>query len=155
MLSVLGMLNTKLRGLPDGLFVMMARLSMAAFFIRAGQTKIVWTADNGLSLSSGALYLFAEEYKVPLLAPETAAWLAAGAEHLFPALLIVGLATRLSALALLGMTLVIQVFVYPGSWPDHLMWAVVLSFIAARGPGPLALDGAVCKWRRARSSPAS
>ena len=129
------MLFAKLRAIPDGILVLFARLSMAAFFIRAGQTKL-----NGFELSSGAVYLFQEEYKVPLLPPETAAWLAVGAEHLFPVLLIIGLATRLSALALLGMAAVIQVFVYPGSWPDHLMWAVLLAFIAARGPGPLALD---------------
>ena len=121
--------------IPDGAFVLGARLSMAAFFIRAGQTKL-----NGFELSSSAVYLFQEEYKLPLLSPEVAAWMAIGAEHLFPVLLIVGFATRLSALALLGMALVIQVFVYPASWPDHLMWAVVLSFIAARGPGPLSLD---------------
>jgi len=115
---------------------------MAAFFIRAGQTKL-----NGFELSSGAKYLFQEEYKVPLLAPETAAWMAVGAEHLFPVLLIVGLATRLSALGLLAMTIVIQVFIYPGSWPDHLMWAVLLLLIAARGPGPLALDSVLYKMR--------
>jgi putative oxidoreductase len=134
---------TKLRAVPDDFLVLAARLSMAAFFIRAGQTKL-----NGFELSSSAIYLFKEEYKVPLLAPETAAWMAAGAEHLFPALLILGLATRLSALALLGMTAIIQTFVYPGSWPDHLMWAVMLTFIAARGPGILALDRVLCRWRQ-------
>ena len=132
----------KLRAIPDGWLVLAARLSMAAFFIRSGQTKL-----NGLELSSSAMYLFKEEYKVPLLDPQTAAWMAAGAEHLFPILLIVGLATRLSALALFAMTAVIQIFVYPGSWPDHLMWAVMLTFIAARGPGPLSLDRVLCRMR--------
>jgi len=137
-------LNAKLRAVPDGWFVLGARLAMAAFFIRSGQTKITF-ADGGVELTAGAKYLFAEEYQVPLLPPEVAAWFATGAEHLFPALLILGLGTRLGALSLLGMTAVIQVFVYPGSWPDHLMWAVVLTFIAARGPGPLALDNLLCR----------
>lgn len=133
----------KLRNLPDGWLVLAARLCMAAFFLRAGQTKV-----NGFELSSSSVYLFQEEYQLPLLSPEVAAWLAVGAEHLFPLLLLVGLATRLSALALLGMTAVIQIFVYPGSWPDHLMWAVLLTLIAARGPGPFALDGVLCKTRQ-------
>lgn len=137
-------LLAKLRGIPDGFLVLMARLSMAAFFIRAGQTKITM-GDGGIELSSSAVYLFQEEYKLPLLDPTMAAWLAIGAEHLFPVLLIVGLATRLSALALLGMAATIQIFVYPGSWPDHLMWAVMLTFIASRGPGPLSLDLFWCR----------
>lgn len=126
----------KLHSIPDGAFVFAARIAMAAFFIRAGQTKL-----NGFELSSSAIYLFKEEYKVPILSPEVAAWAAISAEHLFPVLLIIGFATRLSAIALLGMAGVIQIFVYPASWPDHLMWAVMLGFIAARGPGPLSLDG--------------
>ena len=129
---------TRLRSVPDGAFVFAARIAMAAFFIRAGQTKL-----NGFELSSSAIYLFKEEYKVPLLSPHVAAWAAISAEHLFPILLILGLATRLSAVALLGMAAVIQIFVYPTSWPDHLMWAVMLGFIAARGPGPLSLDRAL------------
>lgn len=68
-----------------------------------------------------------------------------GAEHVFPILLVMGLATRLSALGLFAMTLVIQLFVYPGSWPDHLLWTVALLLIAARGPGWLALDTVVCR----------
>lgn len=131
---------TKVRDIPDGWMVLLARVAMAAFFLRAGQTKL-----NGFELSSSAVYLFKEEYNLPLLSPVTAAWLAIGAEHLFPVLLIIGLATRLSALALLGMTIVIEVFVYPASWPDHLMWAVLLMLIAARGPGPFALDNLLGK----------
>lgn len=132
-----------LRAIPDGALVLAARLGTAAFFWRSGQTKV-----NGFELSSSALYLFKEEYKVPLLSPETAAWAAVTAEHLFPALLVAGLATRLSALGLLAMTAVIQVFVYPGGWPDHLTWAAALLLIAARGPGWLALDtGLGCAFK--------
>lgn len=133
--------SKKLRAIPDGWFVLASRICLAAFFIRAGQTKV--TPD--FELSSSAIYLFEQEYAVPLLSATQAAWAAIAAEHLFPALLIVGLATRLSALGLLGMTAVIQVFVYPGSWPDHLMWAVLLMIVIARGPGPLALDNLLSK----------
>ncbi|HEY9163238.1 MAG TPA: DoxX family protein [Magnetovibrio sp.] len=142
MTNPLALVLVKVRNVPDALMVLLARLAMAAFFLRAGQTKV-----NGFELSSSAVYLFKEEYNLPLLSPLSAAWLAVGAEHLFPLLMIIGLATRLSALALLGMTIVIEVFVYPASWPDHLMWAVLLLFIAARGPGPFALDNVLCKNR--------
>ena len=84
--------------------------------------------------------LFRDEYRVPLLPPELAAVLAASAEHLFPILLLAGLATRCSALALLAMTLVIQVFVYPGAYATHGTGATVLLLLAARGPGVLSLD---------------
>ncbi len=131
----------RLKQTPDGLMVLMARVGLGAFFIRAGQTKV----DSDFNLTDTTMYLFREEYKVPLLSPETAAYMATAAEHAFGALLIIGLATRLSALGLLAMTLVIQAFVYPGSWPDHLLWAAALMFILARGPGWLAVDRGLCK----------
>jgi putative oxidoreductase len=84
--------------------------------------------------------LFEDEYKVPVVPPELAAHLAAYAEHLFPVLLVLGLATRVSALALLGMTAVIQVFVYPLAWPTHLVWAAALLYLAGRGAGRFAVD---------------
>ncbi|MCB1974937.1 MAG: DoxX family protein, partial [Burkholderiaceae bacterium] len=75
-----------------------------------------------------------------LLPPELAAQMAATAEHVFPVLLVLGLFTRLSALALLGMTLVIQVFVYPDAWPTHLSWAALMLYLAGRGAGVASLD---------------
>ena len=84
--------------------------------------------------------LFRTEYRLPLVPPEIAAHAAAYAEHLFPLLLVLGLATRFSALALLGMTLVIEVFVYPDAWPTHLSWATLLVYLVGRGGGRLALD---------------
>ena len=83
----------------------------------------------------------AEQYVEPVVA----ATLAAIAEHVFPILLVLGLASRLSALALLGMTAVIQIFVYPGAWPTHGVWATALLFILARGPGALSLDALIAK----------
>lgn len=112
------------------------RIAIAAIFFRSGRTKV----EGFLNLTEGAYALFREEYKVPLVPPEIAAHLAAYAEHLFPFLLVLGLCTRLSALALLGMTAVIQIFVYPDAWPIHLSWAGLLLYLIARGAGPVSLD---------------
>ncbi len=121
--------------IPDSALSLIARIGIAGVFWRSGQTKV-----NGFEVTDSAYYLFREEYALPVIPPEIAANLAAFAEHFFPALLIIGLASRFSALALLGMTLVIQIFVYPGSWPDHAVWAAALAFIIARGPGTVSLD---------------
>jgi putative oxidoreductase len=93
-----------------------------------------------LTVNDNAYMLFEEEYKLPLISPELGAHLAAYAEHLFPLLLALGLATRLSALGQLAMTAVIQFFVYPAAWPTHLTWAVGLLYLAGRGGGALSLD---------------
>lgn len=113
-----------------------ARLSMAATFFYSGRTKV----EGFLGVTPGAVELFRTEYRLPFLAPELAAHLAAYAEHLFPLLLVLGLATRLSAAALLGMTLVIQLFVYPDAWPTHLSWAGLLLYLVGRGGGRFTLD---------------
>jgi len=128
-----------LNAIPNDLVALIARLSIAAVFWQSGQTKV-----EGWKLSDSALYLFENEYKLPL-DPWLAAHLAAFAEHFFPILLVIGLASRLSALALLGMTLVIEIFVYPAAWPTHGTWAACLLFIAARGPGCISLDTLVAK----------
>jgi putative oxidoreductase len=127
---------------PHGLLALAARMAIAAIFFQSGRTKV----DGWFTVTDSAIALFREEYRLPLIAPEIAAPLAATAEHLFPLLLVLGLATRLSALALLGMTLVIQVFVYPDAWPTHLSWAALLAYLAGRGAGPLSLDR-VLGWR--------
>lgn len=114
-----------------------ARLSMAGVFWISARTKV----DGWLTVSDTAVSLFEDEYKLPLLPPELAAHLAAYAEHLFALLLVLGLATRLSAAALLAMTLVIQFFVYPSAWATHLGWATLLLYLIGRGPGALSLDG--------------
>jgi putative oxidoreductase len=121
------------------LLALAARFAIAGIFFQSGRTKV----EGWLTVSDSAVALFADEYKVPLLAPEFAAHMAAYAEHLFPLLLALGLATRFSALALLGMTAVIQVFVYPAAWATHLSWAVALLYLAGRGAGGLSLDRVV------------
>ena len=135
--------------IPDSLIAFVARFSIAAVFWKSGQTKIEGLAIDlvngefrfGLpQLSDDALYLFREEYRLPLIPPEIAAPLAATAEHVFPLLLLLGLATRLSAAALLAMTLTIQLFVYPDAYPTHGTWAAVLLYLMAHGPGRVSLD---------------
>ena len=93
-----------------------------------------------------AIKLFQDEYKLPLLDPTWAARLAAFSEITFPLFLFAGLATRLATLPLLGMTFVIQVFVYPDSWVENLMWASILLFLLTRGPGALSVDHLVERW---------
>jgi putative oxidoreductase len=87
-----------------------------------------------------AVKLFEDEYKVPLVDPTVAARLAMFNELTFPVLLFVGLATRAATLPLLGMIAVIQTFVYPHAWPDHVLWGSALVFLLTRGPGALSLD---------------
>lgn len=124
------------RWIGHDLLALTARLAMAAIFWLSGRTKV----EGWWTVSDGAYELFRTEYRLPLIPPELAAPLAAGAEHLLPVLLVSGMATRGAALALLGMTLVIQVFVYPQAWPTHLSWAAALLYLAGRGAGRWSLD---------------
>jgi putative oxidoreductase len=124
--------------LPSSILGLVVRIGIANVFWRSGQTKV-----SGWHVTDSAIQLFRDEYKVPLLSPEIAANLAALQEHLFSFLLVIGLASRLSALGLLAMTAVIEVFVYPQSWPDHLLWAGSLLYVIARGPGAFSLDALI------------
>ena len=129
-----GALLTRLVG--HDLLALVDRIGIAAIFWLSGRTKV----EGFLTLTDSAYELFRTEYKLPLIPPEIAAHLAAYAEHAFPILLVLGLFTRYAALALLGMTLVIQVFVYPDAWPTHLSWAGLLLYLVGRGGGRLSLD---------------
>jgi len=124
------------RAVPETLLLLATRVAIAAIFWQSGRTKV----EGGLTVSDAAVALFADEYRLPLLSPEIAAHLATYAEHLFPLLLVLGLATRASALALLGMTAVIQIFVYPDAWPTHLSWAALLLLLVRQGAGAWSLD---------------
>lgn len=135
--------------IPDGATALLARVSIAATFWRSGQTKIQGLAIDLVEgrfefgwprFADATIDLFRDEYRLPFLPPEWAAGLASAAEHVFPILLLLGLATRLSAAALLMMTLVIQIFVYPSAWPVHGLWAVALLFLMAKGAGAVSLD---------------
>jgi len=124
------------RLLPDELLLFVARVGIASVFFLSGRTKV----DGFLSIKPSTYDLFASEYALPLVSPNVAAHLATYAEHFFPVLLVLGLFTRLSALGLLAMTTVIEVFVYPDAWPTHLTWAGLLLPLIARGGGSWSLD---------------
>ena len=126
--------------IPYSIVALAARVFPAAVFWYSGQTKV-----EGWRVTESAVALFREEYQVPLLSPEIAAHLAAFAEHFFPILLVIGLATRYAALALLTMTAVIQIFVYPGAWPTHGVWAACFLIVIARGPGVFSLDHVIAR----------
>ena len=135
--------------IPYSAIALLARFSIAAVFWTSAQTKVQGLVINLVDgqvqlgwprLSESAVALFRDEYKLPLLPPELAAVLAASAEHGLALLLLLGLATRLSALGLLGMTLVIQLLVYPGAYATHGTWAALLLMLVASGPGMLSLD---------------
>ncbi|WP_220459625.1 DoxX family protein [Rugamonas fusca] len=133
----------------DSVIAAMGRFAMAAVFWKSGQTKVEGLAIDLFSgqfhlgwphLSDSAVALFRDEYRLPLVAPELAAPMAAFAEHFFPVLLLFGLATRLSAFALLVMTAVIEIFVYPDAYPTHATWAAILLFLLAKGGGKFSVD---------------
>ena len=128
---------------------LLARVGLAFTFWLSGQTKIEGLVLDPLGLqvqwgwphvSESALELFRNEYALPLLPPDWAAWMAATAEHVLPLMLILGLGTRVAALGILGMTLVIQVFVYPLAFPTHALWAAAALALLVHGGGRLALD---------------
>ena len=124
------------RLLPSSLVLLVQRVGIAAIFFLSGRTKV----EGWFTITDSTVELFQFEYALPLLPPDIAAWAATTAEHVFPILLVLGLFTRLSALALLGMTATIQIFVYPDAWPTHLSWAGLLLPLIAMGGGKLSLD---------------
>jgi putative oxidoreductase len=140
-LSVVRLTDLTIRAfsaIPHSLIALIARLSIASVFWASARTKVA--EGTWFTLSDNAVYLFREEYKLPLVPPDIAAHLALFNEHVMAVLLAIGLASRFAALVLLGMTLVIQVFVYPDAYSVHGPWAVCLLYIMARGPGALSLD---------------
>lgn len=121
-----------LDGIPYSLVILPARIATFSVFFRSGLVKIAdWNAT---------LALFRDEYKVPFLPPDIAAHMAAAMELGLSSLVLVGLFSRLSVLGLLGMVAVIQLFVEPAGWPDHIQWLGFMVFILWRGPGVLSLD---------------
>jgi len=125
-------------GVPYTVLAIPLRLAVATIFWNSAMTKLAnWDT---------AVALFVDEYKVPLLPPELAAYLAVSIELATPVLLVAGLFTRFAALVLLGMTSVIEVFVYPLAWPTHIQWAAMLLILLCRGPGRVSIDYLL--WRR-------
>jgi putative oxidoreductase len=134
----------KLARFPLSILQLAMRIGVGAVFFKAGLLKY--------NSPEFAVLLFRDEYKVPLLAPEVAAQLAMINELTVPIFLFLGLATRLATLPLLGMIAVIQTFVYPNAWSDHLMWGSVLLFLLTRGPGTLSLDHVIARAFISRAS---
>ena len=135
-------LNTvyaKLERFPLSLVLLAMRIGVGAVFFRSGLLK--------LDSWQFTIKLFQDEYRVPLLDPVLAAQIGTAVELAVPPLLFVGLATRIATLPLLGMITVIQMFVYPNAWSDHLLWAAALALVLTRGPGVLSLDHWIDRWR--------
>ena len=124
--------------IPYALIGLLGRLSIALVFWTSGRSKV--DGWNIFHVNDNTLALFQEEYRLPYVRPELAALAAQIAEHVLPALLIVGLATRFSAFGLLIMTLVIQIFVYPNAYIVHGTWAAILLMLIKHGPGALSAD---------------
>jgi putative oxidoreductase len=137
-LTLIGRAVDMLERVPYSLLAIPLRLAVATVFWNSGTTKLAnWDAT---------LQLFEDEYKVPLLPPDLAAHIGASIELTTPVLLVLGLLTRPAALLLLGMTTVIEVFVYPQAWPTHIQWAAMLLVLLCRGPGALSIDHVL--WQR-------
>jgi putative oxidoreductase len=142
--SWLERVRESLNSVPYALLALPLRAAVATVFWNSGTTKLAsW--DTTISL-------FTDEYKLPLLPPELAAYAAASIELTTPVLLVLGLFTRPVALVLLGMTTVIEVFVYPQAWPTHIQWAAMLLVLLCRGAGAISLDHLIGRWLGLRDS---
>jgi putative oxidoreductase len=141
--SLLDSVVQRLNAIPYSLIALVARVATFSVFIRSGTQK--------LSDWNSTLMLFQNEYHVPILPPTVAAYMAASMELGGSVLILIGLLTRASVVALLGMILVIQVFIYPMAWPDHIQWLAFMFILLARGPGRLSLDAVI--WGRRFPAP--
>ncbi len=138
--------RTQLERFPLSIIQLAMRVGVGGIFFNAGLIKYrSWEFT---------VLLFRDEYQVPLLAPDVAARMAMVQELTIPILLFIGLATRLATLPFLGMLLVIQTFVYPNAWAEHLVWGSILLFLLTRGPGVLSLDHLIWRSWNARHRPA-
>ena len=139
---------TSLSGrVPEGLVLLFVRIVLGGIFWRSGQTKVV--DGTWFQLTDSTYELFRTEYAGVPLPPELAAVLANSAEHVLPALLVAGLFTRSAALGLIGMTMVIQLFVYPEAWwTEHSLWIALALVLIMRGGGLLSLDALLARRRQ-------
>lgn len=154
--AALTRVHSQFERIPESMIALLARFSIAATFWNSGQTKVEGFVLNIVSgefmlgwprLSSSAVDLFRDEYKLPLLPPELAAVMATVGEHALPLLVLLGLGTRLASFGLLVMTAVIQFLVYPGAYATHGVWAAVLLWLMVRGGGAFSLDHLIAQRR--------
>lgn len=133
--------------IPEAVMLLFVRIALAGIFWRSGQTKI--EEGTWFTISDTTYYMFSEEYSGVPLPSDFSAVMATVSEHVFPILLVLGLFTRLSATALLGMTMVIQIFVYPDAWWSvHLLWVALALVLIVRGGGLFSLDALLVKRTR-------
>ena len=136
MLAMLTRLNGLFDRIPHDLVSLALRVFPAMVFFQSGRTKV----EGVFTIKESTWFLFEHEYALPLIPSQLAAVMGTAAEHVLPILMILGLATRVSAFGLLVMTAVIQIFVYPGAWITHGLWAAAFLALIARGPGAFSLD---------------
>ena len=137
-------LNAKITDLLSPFALLALRLPVAVVFWRSGRTRVEGWNIFDITASQPAIF----EYEFGMPFPVLAAHATAIAEHLLPVLLVLGLLTRLGALGLLTMTMVIQLFVYPGAWLNaHMFWATILFAVVALGPGKISLDHLIARRR--------
>jgi putative oxidoreductase len=147
MLSLIDRATALFEKIPGDLIAIIARIGIATTFLRSGLLKLDgWSNGNTLAL-------FTDEYKLPLIPPEIAATMATAAELSMPVLILAGFFTRFAALALLGMTLVIEIFVYPNAFDTHGLWGAALLYLIKYGPGVLSLDRFIGALRGRASAP--
>jgi putative oxidoreductase len=126
------------QGIPYWLIALTARLALAQVFWSSAQTHLAsWDTT---------LYMFSNMYHVPLLPPILAAYITIVVEVTTPWLFVLGLFTRLAALVTFGMTLVIEIFVFPQAWPTHIQWAAMMLTLMGLGAGNLSLDALLRRW---------
>ncbi len=136
MTALIRRINCLFDQIPHDVVTLALRIFPAMVFFQSGRTKV----DGLFSIKDSTWFLFEHEYALPIIPSNLAAVLGTTAEHVLPILLILGLFTRFAALGLLGMTAVIEIFVYPDAWITHGLWAAALLALIAFGPGRLSLD---------------
>lgn len=141
-------LNQLCSKIPEDILALVARIAIGLVFWRSAQTKIDGSTILGqkwqfFNVSDSTFTLFEYEYELPLIPSDISAYMATYGEFFLGLAIMFGLLTRLSALGLFGMTLVIQIFVYPDAWPTHIMWLVPLLYLIKNGGGKLSVDNLV------------
>ncbi|MBI6630751.1 DoxX family protein [Pontibaca salina] len=136
MTALIRHLNSLFDQIPHDIVTLALRIFPAMVFFQSGRTKV----EGLFTIKDSTWFLFEHEYALPIIPSDLAAVLGTTAEHVLPILLILGLLTRFAALGLLGMTAVIEIFVYPDAWVTHGLWAAAFLALIALGPGRLSLD---------------
>lgn len=137
-MKLLWTMRAWLEAVPHSVLAVPLRFGVAWIFWSSAQVKLInWQRT---------IEFFTEEYRVPILPPELAANMALAIEIACPILLVLGLLTRFAVLVLLGMTAVIQIFVYPEAWPTHLQWTAMMLVLLCRGAGVLSADHFLGRW---------